>query len=129
MKSEAKTIELLHNEIESLKQALEEKNNFCIESHGRFEKALMASPDSVCIIDVDTHQILELNVKFEETFGFKREEVMGKASLKLKFWANRDDRNRLIEIIKKKDSVKDFETEIYIKTVKHLECLFRLNRF
>ena len=57
------------------------------------------SPSAVCVTDVSDGRIREVNQSLVELSGYSREELLGSTTLKLKFWTNVEDRNRLVEML------------------------------
>ena len=112
MKDPENLLKKLQSEVDSLNIALKEKENFCVESRQRFEKALMASQDSVCILNLDNYTILKINNHFEEHFGYSPKQVIGKTSLMMNFWVNPEDRNRIIKEVQQSGSISNFETDL-----------------
>jgi len=84
------------------------------ESEERYAKALMLSPDSVCISKADGTYV-DVNRGFTELSGFTAEEVIGKTSLQVHTWAHVEDRNKLIEGLQKSDRVLNMEAEFRLK--------------
>jgi len=72
------SIKELELEVSDLTKKLEEANLFCKNSREKFEKALLACPDPVCIIDLETFNIVDLNNNVEKEFGYSRKEAIGK---------------------------------------------------
>lgn len=114
-------IKRLQKELERLKESIIEKDRFCHNSREKFEKALMASHDAVCIMDLETYNILEINNNFEHNFGYSIEELKGKTSGMLKLWANPEDWDRIIYLITKEGRVRDFEAEMKQKNGKNVK--------
>src|SRR6185503_17570517 len=62
----------------------------------RFMKAFRSSPDAVVICRWKDCQILEVNKRWEQVFGHRREEAIGKTAVELKIYASNADRERLL---------------------------------
>lgn len=64
-------------------------------SEERFRKAFNRSPVSLVIARAEDQELIDVNETFLRTFGYKREEVIGKSSVDLGMWVNPEDRNNL----------------------------------
>ena len=78
-------------------------------SEQRFSKAFQFSPGTTAIAEIDDGTLIDVNEKWQETFGWSREEVIGKSVLDLGIWADESDRTRFIELLRAKGRVRNFE--------------------
>ncbi|MGC4074725.1 MAG: PAS domain S-box protein [Nibricoccus sp.] len=78
-------------------------------SEEKFSKAFRSSPDAISVSDVATGCFMEINEGFERLFACKAADIIGKSSRDLNLWAIPEDRDRLLQALKAKGSVKDFE--------------------
>jgi len=79
------------------------------ESEEKFSKSFYLSPDSISISSVKTGKLIEVNKGFENVFGYKKNEVIGRSTIELGFWTNPKDREKMIETIKRTGHVRNFE--------------------
>src|SRR5262249_42895792 len=79
------------------------------ESEERFSKAFRASPDPLVLSRVADGLIIEVNDSFVSLTGYSRDELLGKPTLSLGFYADPKDRQRMVAILKEKNYVRDFE--------------------
>ena len=86
------------------------------QSEERFAKAFSASPAAISISQLADGRYLDANLSFLSLLGFRRDEVIGRTSIELGIWANSHDRARMIELLRKQESVKDFETRFRTKS-------------
>jgi diguanylate cyclase (GGDEF)-like protein/PAS domain S-box-containing protein len=70
-------------------------------SEERYRTAFQTSHDGISISRLDDGLYLDVNQAFLRTFGYKREEVIGRTSLGLGIWANADDRRMMVEVLRK----------------------------
>ncbi len=68
-------------------------------SEEKFARAFRLTPDAVVITDKQSGRLIETNAGFEQRFGWKASEVIGRSVFDLGLWVNKDDRHRLIEAI------------------------------
>lgn len=50
-----------------------------------------------------------MNGGFEKMFGYSREEVLGRTTFELNLWSNQNDRTEIINQLKQKGQVRNFE--------------------
>jgi two-component system, cell cycle sensor histidine kinase and response regulator CckA len=67
------------------------------ESEEKFSKAFRAVPDSIAITTLAEGRLLDVNAAFAGTFGWTRDEVLGRSTLELSIWADPKERARLVE--------------------------------
>jgi PAS domain S-box-containing protein len=70
------------------------------ESEEKFSKAFRTSPDVMSITDLETGHYLEVNDAHEKTFGFKREEVIGRSPTELGIVEDPNARQGMLETLK-----------------------------
>ncbi|HSY43402.1 MAG TPA: PAS domain S-box protein [Candidatus Acidoferrum sp.] len=70
------------------------------ESEEKFSKAFRTSPDVMSITDFETGRYLEVNGAHEKTFGFKRDEVVGRSPTELGILPDPEIREKMIRILK-----------------------------
>ena len=75
----------------------------------RFYKAFNVNPEPMTIATASEGRFVDVNESFLRVTGYCREEVIGRTSLELEFWARPEDRNRFTEILQKHGSVRDLE--------------------
>lgn len=73
---------------------------------------------------VDGSEILDLNEHFLKIFGYSKEEVYGQPTIL--HWANPDERDELIQILKKDGHVENFECVLLNKKGEKLICITSL---
>src|SRR5262249_45730492 len=66
------------------------------ESEERFSKAFRASPDPLVLSRVADGLIIEVNDSFVSLTGYSRDELLGKPTLSLGFYADPKDRQRMV---------------------------------
>lgn len=80
-------------------------------SEERFYKAFNASPITMSISKAEDGRFLDVNNSFCHTLGSNREEILGKTSFEIAFWADLLDRHKVKENIINNISVSNFEIE------------------
>jgi diguanylate cyclase (GGDEF)-like protein/PAS domain S-box-containing protein len=68
-------------------------------SEEKFAKAFMHTPDAVAITDRASGRFIEVNPSFEQQFGWRSAEAVGRTSLELGIWADPSDRQRMLDAV------------------------------
>ena len=84
-------------------------------SEERYRKTFQNSMDSICINRLSDGVYLEVNQSFLKIFGFERNEVIGRSTRDLAIWANPDDREQLLDILRRESNCTNFEVELKTK--------------
>ncbi len=71
------------------------------ESEGKFSRAFGASPNSMSITTFKDGIFLEVNDSFTRDNGYTREEVIGRSSRELNIWVKLEERDRILELLRK----------------------------
>lgn len=79
------------------------------QSEQRFSRAFQFSPGTTAIAEIDDGTLIDVNEKWQETFGWSREEAIGKSVLDLGIWADESDRTRFVELLRANGRVRNFE--------------------
>ncbi|MBL8076131.1 MAG: PAS domain S-box protein [Nitrospira sp.] len=79
------------------------------ESEERFSKAFRTSPHPIGITEAVTGRCIEVNDACLESFGFRREEVIGNTTFLLGIWPKLEDRARVIERLKAGQPMRNME--------------------
>ncbi|HED13434.1 MAG TPA: PAS domain S-box protein [Gammaproteobacteria bacterium] len=85
------------------------------ESEERFRLAFHTSSDSININRLEDGIYVEINQGFSTITGYSREEVIGKSSIEINIWDNPQDRQRLVDGLKKEGRVENLEARFCLK--------------
>ncbi len=80
------------------------------ETNEYFELIFNASPDAALITRLHDGIVVEANDGFSKLIGFTREEIIGRTTPELNVWKNPEDRQVIIEEVKKNGVCENFET-------------------
>jgi two-component system cell cycle sensor histidine kinase/response regulator CckA len=76
-------------------------------SEERFSKAFRSNPAAVAISTIDEGRFIEVNDRFLEAFGYRRDEIIGRTSADLDLWASAESRGEVLKKIRETGSVKN----------------------
>ena len=88
-------------------------------SEARYRTVFQTSLDGICISRVSDGMYIDVSNKFLEIMGFSREEVIGRTSLELNFWADPRTRHEMVDVLTRNSSFRDEKT-LYRKKDGHL---------
>ncbi len=78
-------------------------------SESRFRTVFQINPDVVLISRIDSGVIIDVNESCTKVSGYSRDEIIGKTSLEVGFWANVEDRARFIAALCESGHVENME--------------------
>ena len=93
-------------------------------SEQKFLNIYNLSPDMVGITRQTDGKIMAGNPALTKLTGFEPEEYMDHTTAELKWWANPEDRNIVINTLHEKGEISNFEIGMRIKNGNILTCLF-----
>ena len=93
------------------------------DSEEKFSRAFEKAPLLMTISSIEDGTYLDVNEKFIEVSGFKKEKAIGKTSVELG-WLKEKDRDLLIHDLKKKGFVEGVELELEAKNKRKIICLY-----
>ncbi|CAN2041803.1 two-component system, sensor histidine kinase [Candidatus Magnetomoraceae bacterium gMMP-15] len=101
---------------------------FLRKSEEKFSNAFQFNPDCVIITRFSDGKIIEANDNFLHKMGYNKDEVVGESAVKLKRWANPEDRKIFIKKLQKKGECIDFESKLCLKNGKIIDALTSAQR-
>jgi PAS domain S-box-containing protein len=93
------------------------------KSQERFSKAFLSSPAGLVISNLENGKLIEANEAYLYMTEYKREEVIGRTTTELNLTSTAE-RNRLIERLREKGELRNFEMQLQTKSGKLVEMLF-----
>ncbi|MCW9033334.1 MAG: PAS domain S-box protein [Rhodospirillales bacterium] len=85
------------------------------ESENRLARIFNLTPNLMAISNIDTGVYLAVNDAWLKFYGYKREEAIGKSSLKLGNWETLGDRDDFVRELKENGCVKEREVRVITK--------------
>jgi len=78
-------------------------------SRARFERLFRASPLPIAISGVDDGAVMEVNDAWTRTYGYTREEILGRNFVALGLWTDLDARRRVRDTLRAGGALRNFE--------------------
>ncbi|MEI6797330.1 MAG: PAS domain S-box protein, partial [Methanomassiliicoccales archaeon] len=85
------------------------------ESEERYRKVFFSNHDSICITRLSDGMFVSANHGFTEMSGYDEEEIIGKTSLEINLWKDPEDRRKIVEALRTKGEVRDYEARFATK--------------
>lgn len=92
-------------------------------SEDKFSKTFSLTPALIGIVSQEDGKFVDVNKTFHDTFGYTRDEMVGKTSQELGLWQDYGTRNKILEEIKKHGSLKGLEIPYVAKSGKVIQLL------
>jgi two-component system sensor histidine kinase/response regulator len=86
------------------------------ESEEKFFKAFRSSPNTIVITTLKEGRFIEVNDSFTGLTGYTREEVIGNTAIDFNLWADPEDRDRMLRILKRDGRVHNHEFNFRVKS-------------
>ncbi len=93
------------------------------DSEERYRTAFRTSPDAIAINRVADGVYLDCNEGFSLTFGWRRDEILGRSSRDIGIWRNLADRRKLVDALARDGSCKNLEFELQTRDGRLLNAL------
>jgi PAS domain S-box-containing protein len=97
------------------------------QSEERFSKAFHSSPAALSVGLLEDGKLLEVNDAFLRMTGHKRDEVIGRTTLDLGFWADSNHRLTMAEMSRERGAVTDLELDFRKKSGEVRNGLFSVD--
>jgi len=88
------------------------------ESEEKFRRVFYTSPDAITISRLSDGLYYDVNEGFTEITGYSREEALGKTPFDLNIWANKEDRIRFTDELRKNGKVVNLKAKSITKSGK-----------
>ncbi len=98
-----------------------EKDSILKEVRLKFSKIFELSPTSMIITSYEEGRILDINQHGLSTLVKQKKDIIGKTTIELNIWKNKNDREFFLELLEKQGYVKNFESTIYVQN-KQIPC-------
>ncbi len=107
------------HDITERKRAEEEVRN----NEEKFSSVFRSNPNSLVLSNLEDGVIFDVNETFLQLSGLSKDEVIGKSTLDLDLYISPKDRVKMVQMLKKKGSVRNLEMKIRNYSGKELNAL------
>ena len=89
-----------------------------------FERTFQGNAAAMALSRLENGRLLDVNERWLELTGFRREEAIGKTAAELRLWKNPEDRNAIVRKIQQQRSVREWECTCLRKNGQEWTALF-----
>ncbi len=82
------------------------------QSEERFRRSFTVSPVGMSLSEASTGRFIDVNERFAETFGYRREELIGRTSLEVGLWADPEQRERTMRMTRRGSPIRGREVRM-----------------
>lgn len=94
------------------------------ESRGRLEAVFRGSPQPLALSAFEDARIIDINDAWVRTFGYPREEILGRSFAEIGLWEDLDQRTRMYDTLRATGSVREVECRWRKHSGESVEVLF-----
>lgn len=92
-------------------------------SSERFSRVFATSPIPIAISSLAEGRYADVNPAYEQTFGWRRDEVLGRTALDIGLWPSAEERQRWVAQLSSSQRCRDFETVLLTRSGEPLSVL------
>ena len=100
---------LLREYNQNLAVQVAERTSDLAKAKEKFAKAFRSSPNAITITRISDGRHIEVNDSFCRMIGYSQEQIIGKTAVELNFWATLAERDRMIQMLKNKTAIHNYE--------------------
>ncbi len=93
-----------------------------------YRTAFLTSPDAVTITRVADGKYVDVNDAFTRTYGWQRDEVIGRPSVEIGIWRNPDERQKLIDTLMRDGFCRNLEAELLTRDGAAIDAIVSSHR-
>ncbi len=97
-------------------------DNALMENMQKFQTIFDSSPTAISIVELESGKIFDANQSFRETYGYKKDELVGRTTMELGI-IRPEDRKKYISELTKQGSLRNWEQATYSKEGKQITVL------
>ena len=98
------------------------------ESESKFSRAFHFNPHPMSLVTLKEGRYFDVNDSYVRTFGFSREELMGRTTVEMGIIKSSEVRTRMLQMLEKTREVKNLEIELYTKSGRKVHALFSADK-
>lgn len=80
-------------------------------SEAKFSQLYDVSPDPMLVAEIATGSLIDVNPAFTSSFGYRRDDVIGKTTVEVGLWARPEDRDRVVAAMRDEGCLRNVEVQ------------------
>ncbi|WP_341733385.1 PAS domain S-box protein [Microcoleus sp. EPA2] len=113
-RKQAEKILIQYNQ--NLETKVAERTAELAKAEEKFSKAFRLSPNAITLTRISDGRHIEVNESFCRMMGYSHAEIIGKTAVELNFWATLAERDRMIQMLKNKTAIHNYELKFRNKS-------------
>jgi PAS domain S-box-containing protein len=93
-----------------------------MRSEERFATLFRSSPISVSLLQFPEGRYVEVNQAFEETFGYRRSDILGRTASEVGLWVEQSDRHGMLRLLEEHGRIRGYELRLRHKFGAIMHC-------
>ena len=93
------------------------------ESEDKFSKAFHSNPHPMSIVTMEEGHYLDVNDSYVQTFGFSREELLGRNTVEMGILKDDSARKKILQLLKEGRALKNLEVEFHTRSGQKIDAL------
>lgn len=110
--------------LDQTQRALENAERNRDFSETKFSKVFLASPIPFSITTMDDGRFVDVNDAFEHSYGYSRDELIGRTILDVGIWDDPDDRPRMLSVVREHGSIRNHATRLRKRSGEVVDAVF-----
>jgi PAS domain S-box-containing protein len=104
------------SDLQKAEQALDQSETQRLVSEEKFQNIFHSSPIAFSITTLEEGRFLEVNAAFENRYGYRREELLGRTVHELRMWDHAADRTLLLTQLRRGGPIRNIITRLRTKS-------------
>ena len=84
-------------------------------SEQKFSRLFAISPDPMIVSEIDTGRILDINLSFVSTFGYARDDILGRTTVEIGLWSDPVQRAATVTVMREQGQLRNHEVDFRTK--------------
>jgi len=98
------------------------------EREEKFSRAFHSNPHPMSIVTLAGGHYLDVNDSYAQTFGFSREELLGRTTVEMGILKNDSTRRKLLQSLEERQTIKNLEVEFHTRSGRKVETLLSADK-
>ena len=111
-------------DLQQIQQALQQAEQGRALSEEKFTKVFRSSPIAFCITTVAEGRFIDINDAFERSYGYSREELLGRTVFDIGAWADANDRPQMLNEIREHGRVRNRVTRLRKRSGETIDTIY-----
>ncbi len=98
------------------------------ESEEKFSRAFHSNPHPMSIVTMEEGHYLDVNDSYVQTFGFSREELLGRTTMEMGILKDDSARRKILQSLNERQAIKNLEVDFHTRSGRKVETLLSADK-